>query len=94
VNKSDLIVNLKRRQTQLSDKDIELSVKTILEHMIDILCEGKRIEIRGFGVFSVHHRRSRIGRNPSTGESVSIPAKSVACFKPGKELRERVNGSS
>ena len=83
---------LARRQTQLSCNDVELAVKAILENMTNALSNGGRIEIRGFGSFSIHYRPPRIGRNPKTGEAVSLIAKFVPQFKPGKELRERVNG--
>ena len=78
-------------QTQLLPKDIELAVKTILEHMSTALAQGDRIEIRGFGSFSLHYRAPRVGRNPKTGESVGLAGKYVPHFKPGKDLRERVN---
>jgi integration host factor subunit beta len=66
-------------------------VKTSLEHMVSALSTGERIEIRGFGSFSLHYRPARIGRNPKSGEPVSLSAKYVPHFKPGKDLRERVN---
>lgn len=91
MTKSELIERLASEQTQLSYKDVELVVKTTLEHMAQALSEGDRIEIRGFGSFSLHYRAPRIGRNPKTGESVQLAGKSVPHFKPGKELRERVN---
>lgn len=78
-------------QSQLSHKDIELAVKTMLEHMSETLASGERIEIRGFGSFSLHYRAPRLGRNPKTGETVELPGKYVPHFKPGKEMRERVN---
>jgi integration host factor subunit beta len=93
MTKSELIENLVDRHDQLSVKDIELSVKTMLDHMTESLAEGNRIEIRGFGSFSLHFRAPRTGRNPKTGESVSLDAKYVPHFKPGKELREQVNDS-
>ena len=91
MTKSELIERLASQQNQLSYKDVELVVKTTLEHMAQTLSEGERIEIRGFGSFSLHYRAPRIGRNPKTGESVQLEGKSVPHFKPGKELRERVN---
>lgn len=91
MTKSELIDILARKQPQLAYKDVELSVKTMLEHMAQTLAVGERIEIRGFGSFSLHHRPARMGRNPKTGESVALPPKNVPHFKPGKELRERVN---
>jgi len=91
MTKSELIERLASKQTQLSFKDVELVVKTTLEHMAQALAEGERIEIRGFGSFSLHYRAPGVGRNPKTGESVTLEGKSVPHFKPGKELRERVN---
>jgi len=93
MTKSELIEILVDRHDQLSVKDIELSVKTMLDHMTESLAQGNRIEIRGFGSFSLHYRAPRTGRNPKTGESVSLDAKYVPHFKPGKELREQVNDS-
>ena len=69
-----------------------MAVKTLLEMMSNALTEGERIEIRGFGSFSLHFRPPRLGRNPKTGDSVALPGKYVPHFKPGKELRDRVNG--
>ena len=91
MTKSELIERLASQQTQLSYKDVELVVKTTLEHMATALSEGERIEIRGFGSFSLHYRPPRMGRNPKTGDSVALSGKYVPHFKPGKELRERVN---
>lgn len=91
MTKSELIEVLARKQSHLAYKDVELSVKTMLEHMSEALATGDRIEIRGFGSFSLHFRPPRVGRNPKTGETVSLPGKYVPHFKPGKELRERVN---
>ncbi len=91
MTKSELIERLAARQTQLSLKDIELVVKNLLEHMAQSLAQGERIEIRGFGSFSLHYRAPRVGRNPKTGQSVSLEGKYVPHFKPGKELRDRVN---
>lgn len=91
MTKSELIERLVQSQTHLSHKDVELAVKLLLEQVSETLESGGRIEIRGFGSFSVHSRPARMGRNPKTGESVRIPRKHVPHFKPGKELRERVN---
>jgi integration host factor subunit beta len=91
MTKSELIELIASRQTQLSAKDVELAVKTILEHMSQTLSSGERIEIRGFGSFSLHYREPRRGRNPKTGDAVELTGKYVPHFKPGKELRERVN---
>jgi integration host factor subunit beta len=93
MTKSELIESLARRQSQLAYKDVELAVKTVLEHMANTLSNGERIEIRGFGSFSLHYRPPRVGRNPKSGEPVSLPAKYVPHFKPGKQLRERVDGT-
>lgn len=93
MTKSELIERIAATQTQLSPKDVELAVKTIIEHMCQTLASGDRIEIRGFGSFSLHYREPRVGRNPKTGERVELVGKSVPHFKPGKELRERVNES-
>ncbi|MDT0617276.1 MAG: integration host factor subunit beta [Salinisphaeraceae bacterium] len=92
MTKSELIERLVASQTHLGHRDVELAVKLVLDRVANALEIGGRIEIRGFGSFSVHHRPARIGRNPKTGESVDIPEKYVPHFKPGKELRERVNG--
>ena len=91
MTKSELIEKLAAAQSQLTAKDMELAVKMILDHMSDALARGERIEIRGFGSFSLHYRAPRVGRNPKTGEPVSLPGKYVPHFKPGKELRDRVN---
>ncbi|HPE59769.1 MAG TPA: integration host factor subunit beta [Thiolinea sp.] len=93
MTKSEIIDVLTRKQSHLNSKDVELSVKMLLESMSDALSDGGRIEIRGFGSFSLHHRGARKGRNPKTGEQVSLPPKFVPHFKPGKELREKVNTS-
>jgi integration host factor subunit beta len=92
MTKSELIERIAQKQSQLAYRDVELAVKTVLEHMADRLASGERIEIRGFGSFSLHFRPGRVGRNPKTGAPVSLPAKHVPHFKPGKELRERVDG--
>ena len=91
MTKSELIELIASGQTQLSAKDVELAVKTILEHMSQTLSAGERIEIRGFGSFSLHYREPRRGRNPKTGNTVQLTGKYVPHFKPGKELRERVH---
>jgi len=93
MTKSELIEILSQKQKQLAYKDVELAIKTMLEHMAQSLATGERIEIRGFGSFSLHYRPPRVGRNPKTGDSVDLGAKYVPHFKPGKELRERVNES-
>lgn len=91
ITKSELIERVAGKQTQLSAKDVELAIKTIIEEMSQTLATGGRIEIRGFGSFSLHYREPRVGRNPKTGDSVELEAKHVPHFKPGKELRDRVN---
>lgn len=93
MTKSELIEAIGRKQAQLPYKDVELSVKTLIEQMAQALAAGERIEIRGFGSFCLHFRPPRIGRNPKTGESVALSGKYVPHFKPGKEMRERVNKS-
>ena len=92
MTKSELIDRIAQKQTQLAHRDVELAVKMILEHMAERLASGDRIEIRGFGTLSPHYRPGRVGRNPKTGSPVSLPAKYVPHFKPGRELRERVDG--
>ncbi len=92
MTKSELIEVIATKQQHLAYRDVEVAVKTLLEHMSEALSSGQRIEIRGFGSFSLHHRPPRIGRNPKTGDPVALPAKYVPHFKPGKELRHRVNG--
>lgn len=91
MTKSELVEIVASKQPQLSVKDVELAVKTIIEYMSQTLSEGKRIEIRGFGSFCLHYRAPRVGRNPKTGDSVNLPAKYVPHFKSGKELRDEVN---
>jgi integration host factor subunit beta len=91
VTKSELIARLAEHYPQLVLKDAEFAVKTILDAMARTLAEGHRIEIRGFGSFALSHRPPRIGRNPKSGDTVMVPGKRVPHFKPGKELRERVD---
>ena len=91
MTKSELIAKLAGRFPQLVVKDAELSVKAILDAMADKLATGERIEIRGFGSFSLNYRPPRLGRNPKTGAKVQVPEKYVPHFKAGKELRERVD---
>lgn len=91
MTKSELIDQLATEQTHLNQTDVELAVRCIIEQLSRALSEGDRIEIRGFGSFSLHFRPPRMGRNPKTGEAVALPGKHVPHFKPGKELRERVN---
>ena len=91
MTKSELIEAIARKQKHLPAKDVELAVKHVLELMSESLANGERIEIRGFGSFSLHYRPPRMGRNPKTGAAVALAGKHVPHFKPGKDLRERVN---
>lgn len=91
MTKSDLIEALAESQSHLALRDVELAVKGLLERMSQALSTGERIEIRGFGSFSLHFRPPRMGRNPKSGDAVALRGKYVPHFKPGKELRERVN---
>lgn len=91
MTRSELIERLAEHYPQLVSKDAEFAVRTILEAMARTLAAGQRIEIRGFGSFAVSYRPPRVGRNPKSGEQVMVPGKRVPHFKPGKELRERVD---
>lgn len=91
MTKSELIEAIARQQPHLAHRDVELAVKCILEKMSSALASGERIEVRGFGSFSLHYRPPRMGRNPKTGEPVALAGKYVPHFKPGRELRERVD---
>ena len=91
MTKSELIEQIFRDQELLPQRDVELAVKCILEHMSEALASGERIEIRGFGSFTLHFREPRICRNPKTGQSIALPGRYAPHFKPGKALRERVN---
>lgn len=91
VTKSELIEELSKKQPHLALQDVELAVKCMLEQMSQFLSANERIEVRGFGSFSLHHRKPRIGRNPKTGNAVSLTEKYILHFKPGKELRDRVD---
>ncbi|HSO44301.1 MAG TPA: integration host factor subunit beta [Rhodoferax sp.] len=91
MTRSDLVEELAARFGQITQRDAEFAVKAILEAMNDALARGHRIEIRGFGSFSVNYRPPRMGRNPRSGESVAIPEKQVPHFKPGKALRQAVD---
>ena len=93
MTKSELIERIAERQDQLPAKDVELAVKLVIDYMAQALSSGERIEVRGFGSFSLHYRSPRIGRNPKTGETVSLPGKYVPHFKPGKAMRDKVNES-
>ena len=91
MTRSDLVTRLAEQFSQLTHRDTEFAVKTILDAMSDALSRGHRIEIRGFGSFSINRRPPRVGRNPRSGEQVVIPEKLVPHFKPGKALRESVD---
>ena len=91
MTKSELIDRLADVQTHLAHLDVELGVKSILEQMSGSLSTGERIEIRGFGSFSLHYRAPRMGRNPKTGEVIQVKEKKLPFFKDGKELRGRVD---
>lgn len=91
MTKSELIEQIALRKNDLSIKQVESAVKLLLDYMTETLANGGRIEIRGFGSFSLNYREARKGRNPKTGESVYLDGKYVPHFKPGKELREQVN---
>ena len=93
MTKSDLIAKLADRFPQLVAKDADFAVKMILDAMSEALAKGDRIEIRGFGSFSLNYRPPRVGRNPKSGDKVSVPEKWVPHFKAGKELRERVDSA-
>jgi integration host factor subunit beta len=93
INRSELTNRLAEHSGHLPADQIEAAVRSILDRMVLSLQSGERIEIRGFGGFSLHHHEPRAGRNPKTGEAVQLPARYAIHFKPGKELRERVNAS-
>lgn len=91
MKKSDLIQSLVSKLPHINSSDVELAVNCMIEQIADTLASGERIEIRDFGSFSVRQRTARIARNPKTGESVAIPAKSAIHFKPGKQMKDRVD---
>ena len=93
MTRSDLVARLAERFAQLTQRDTEFAVKTMLDAMSDALAKGHRIEIRGFGSFSINRRPPRVGRNPRSGAQVTIPEKLVPHFKPGKDLREAVDAA-
>jgi integration host factor subunit beta len=93
MTKSDMIARLAERFPQLVAKDADFAVKMILDALSEALAKGDRIEIRGFGSFSLNYRPPRVGRNPKSGDKVSVPEKWVPHFKAGKELRERVDSA-
>ena len=90
MTKSELIERIVEQQGQLSAKDVELAIKTMLEHMSQALATGERIEIRGFGSFSLHYRAPRVGRNPKTGQEVPINPRRVLTFRPSHLMKDRV----
>ncbi len=94
MTKSELIQRIAEQNPHLYLRDVERIVATIFDEISSALATGDRVELRGFGAFSVRHREARTGRNPRTGESVSVEAKQVPFFKCGKELRERLNTDS
>ena len=89
--KSQLIQKLADENPHLYQRDVERIVSAVFEEITDALARGDRVELRGFGAFSVKHREARVGRNPRTGESVEVPQKRVPFFKTGKDLRDRMN---
>ncbi len=91
MTKSELIARLAERNPHLYQRDVERIVSTIFDEITEALARGDRVELRGFGAFSVKHREARTGRNPRTGETVQVEAKETPFFKTGKELRERLN---
>ncbi len=91
MKKSELIEVIAREQSQLPYQDVELAINCMLEQMSQALSSGERIEIRGFGSFSLHYRPQRVGRNPKTGGAVEVAGRYAPHFKPGKELRDRVD---
>lgn len=92
MTRAELISRLAERHPQLIKRDAEVAVAVVLEGIADALIQGHRVEVRGFGSFSLNQRPPRLARNPKTGEPVAVPAKAVPHFKPGKELSLRVNG--
>ena len=92
--RSELIQKIAEENPHLFQRDVERIVNTVFEEIIDAMSRGDRVELRGFGAFSVKKRDSRQGRNPRTGESVSVEEKHVPFFKTGKLLRERLNGEA
>lgn len=91
--KSELITRLAEKNPHLYQRDVEKIVSAIFDEVTNALARGDRVELRGFGAFSVKHRQARSGRNPRTGQTVSVEEKFVPFFKTGKELRERLNKS-
>ncbi|ABI62918.1 integration host factor subunit beta [Granulibacter bethesdensis] len=94
MTKSELIASLKADNPHLTERDVETIVSTIFDEISNALARGARVELRGFGAFTIKRRDARVGRNPRTGETVSVDEKVVPFFKAGKELRERVNNGT
>jgi integration host factor subunit beta len=94
VIRSELIQKLADENPHLYQRDVERIVNTIFDEVIEAMASGNRVELRGFGAFSVKSRDARTGRNPRTGESVAVEAKAVPFFKTGKLLRDRLNGKA
>lgn len=92
--KSELIQRLAEENPHLFQRDVERIVSAVFDEITDALAQGDRVELRGFGAFSVKHRDARTGRNPRTGESVEVPAKRAPFFKTGKDLRDRMNNKA
>jgi len=92
MTKSELVEIIAEAYGEITRREAEVAVNTVFTAIADALAAGERVELRGFGSFTTRQRRPRIGRNPKTGDSVTVPAKVVPHFKPGKELRERVDG--
>ncbi len=91
--KSELVARLAERNPHLYLRDVELAVSTVFEQISAALARGGRVEVRGFGSFSVRHRDARVGRNPATGEHVDVAAKAIPCFRAGRLLRHRLNNA-
>ena len=93
MTRSELITRIAQQNPHLYHRDVERIVATVFDEIINALGNGNRVELRGFGAFSIKKRNARVGRNPRTGESVMVDAKSVPFFKTGKQLRDRLNGN-
>jgi len=92
MTKAELVDKIAEKKTELTRKQVEVVVNTVLDGIKDALSREDKVEIRGFGSFRIRHRRAKEGRNPKTGETVSVPPKKVPFFKAGKEMREMVDG--
>jgi len=92
MTKAELVAKIAEKKTGLTRKQVEVAVNIVLDGVKDALSREDKVEIRGFGSFRIHHRRAKVGRNPKTGETVSVPPKKVPFFKAGKEMRESVAG--